>query len=387
MAGWAARERAVRGRRGPLRVVGASGRASAPRAVRTRGAATGGAPRERVRTPGVRGPGSGVRVHATLRARSMRQQAQYRIQAVVEMTGVPAATLRMWERRYGLPAPERTAAAYRLYSDHDVALIRRVRELCDAGLAPAEAARTVLSLQDARRRFADLEQGAYDQAVERIVAAVQRFDVRALESSVQEAMFLGPATALFHRVLAPALRQIGERWHAGALSVGQEHLASEILGNAARLALRMAQPEQARGVAVLACFADEEHVAPLYGVGLRLAERGVRSVLLGVRTPPSAVGQAVLDLPADLVGLSVTIEPPSARLEELLAGYAAACGDTPWLVGGLAAPRMRAAIETHGGVVAPHEPGELGKLLDLLLPARGAGFPAAGRRRGETPDV
>lgn len=68
---------------------------------------------------------------------------KYRIQAVADMTGIPAATLRAWERRYGVPAPERTESSYRLYSDTDVDLIRRLRELCDGGMAPAEAARVV----------------------------------------------------------------------------------------------------------------------------------------------------------------------------------------------------------------------------------------------------
>ncbi|WP_434422398.1 MerR family transcriptional regulator [Nannocystis pusilla] len=45
---------------------------------------------------------------------------RYRIQSVAEMTGVSAATLRAWERRYGLPAPRRSSSAYRLYSDRDV---------------------------------------------------------------------------------------------------------------------------------------------------------------------------------------------------------------------------------------------------------------------------
>ena len=56
-------------------------------------------------------------------------RGKYRIHTVAEMTGVPAATLRAWERRYGVPVPARTSSAYRVYSDADIALIRRVVEL------------------------------------------------------------------------------------------------------------------------------------------------------------------------------------------------------------------------------------------------------------------
>jgi DNA-binding transcriptional MerR regulator len=68
---------------------------------------------------------------------------RFRIQVVSELTAVPAPTLRAWERRYGIPTPARTASAYRLYSDHDVAMVRRLRDLCANGMSIAEAARMI----------------------------------------------------------------------------------------------------------------------------------------------------------------------------------------------------------------------------------------------------
>ena len=61
-------------------------------------------------------------------------KGKYRIQTVAEMTGVPASTLRTWEQRYGFPTPDRTASAYRVYSDDDIREIMRVRELCDRAI-------------------------------------------------------------------------------------------------------------------------------------------------------------------------------------------------------------------------------------------------------------
>ncbi len=66
---------------------------------------------------------------------------RFRINWVAENTGVAEATLRAWERRYQVPKPSRTPSGYRLYSPDDVALVRKMRELCEAGVAPAEAAK------------------------------------------------------------------------------------------------------------------------------------------------------------------------------------------------------------------------------------------------------
>lgn len=64
----------------------------------------------------------------------------YRINWVAEQTGIPETTLRAWERRYGVPEPERTPSGYRIYSVDDVRKVQRMRELCAGGMSPSQAA-------------------------------------------------------------------------------------------------------------------------------------------------------------------------------------------------------------------------------------------------------
>ena len=44
----------------------------------------------------------------------------YNLKAVVQETGLKPDTLRAWERRYGIPEPDRTGGGHRLYSQHDI---------------------------------------------------------------------------------------------------------------------------------------------------------------------------------------------------------------------------------------------------------------------------
>ena len=80
----------------------------------------------------------------------MPQRARYRIRTVSTKTGVPAATLRAWERRYGIPNPLRTESAYRLYRETDIEQIKLLKRMVDEGLAPSEAAR-LLKLKEERQ--------------------------------------------------------------------------------------------------------------------------------------------------------------------------------------------------------------------------------------------
>lgn len=299
----------------------------------------------------------------------------YRIQAVSKLCGVPPATLRAWERRYGVPAPSRTASAYRLYGDEDISLIIKMRDLVRTGMAAAEAARTVLAEAPRPTETPEHpepssvlnENDPYVEARDRIVEATVRFDPDGLEHEVSRALTLGPALAIFENTLGPALHAIGNLWHEGSLTLAQEHLASQTIGATLIQLLRLTQPIQASRRAALACFADEDHSLALYGVGLRLASWGFRTLLLGARTPPAAIARVQSSLNPDVIALSATVLPPASAARELVDAYADACRNTVWVVGGAAAESMRAWIEARGGLVADNDYADVRRNIERAL--------------------
>lgn len=301
----------------------------------------------------------------------MPHRGKYRIQTVAEMTGVPAATLRAWERRYGIPTPERSSSSYRLFGDHDVAAIRRLKQLCDAGMSPAEAARLLAGVEEASNTA--VEPDPYLRAGAAILAAIEDFDPPAVERAIRAAMFMGSASTVFQRVIGPTMRTVGERWHAGSFSIAQEHLASHALGSAARDMLRLLEPASAAPEAIVACFADEEHALPLYGVSFALVQWGYLPIVLGARTPPAAIRHAVERLAPALVALSVTVEPAPARARELVQGYAEAVAAVPWVVGGAGVEAMREQIERAGGIaVGTRALDEVKQIIDKRLRSMGS---------------
>ncbi|WP_437317951.1 MerR family transcriptional regulator [Sorangium sp. So ce385] len=296
--------------------------------------------------------------------------SRYRIHAVSKMCGVSSATLRAWERRYGVPSPARTASAYRLYSDDDVAVIKKMRDYVNGGMAAAEAARMVLETEAPRAPAPSNGGDAFAGASERIVDAAIRFDPDALEAEVNRALSLGPAVTIFERALGPALERIGDLWHEGKITVAQEHLASQVLGATLLHLLRLAQPGESGRRVLLAAFADEDHVLGLFGVGLRFCAWGFRSIVLGPRTPPAAIARAVESLAPDMVALTVAIPPPPPTARELIDAYADACRDAAWIVGGAGSEALRPFIEARGGIVAAPDIGEIRAQVESALLSR-----------------
>ncbi|MFO0611694.1 MAG: hypothetical protein U0414_03835 [Polyangiaceae bacterium] len=104
------------------------------------------------------------------------------------------------------------------------------------------------------------------------------------------------------------------------------------------------------------------------GAALELASWGYRPLLLGARTPPTAIARAALA--PDLVGLSATIAPePASAARELMDAYADACLDVPLLVGGAAAGVLAPFAAARGAHVMPNDPEARRKLVEHVLAA------------------
>lgn len=68
-----------------------------------------------------------------------RVEPEYTMQVVVTRTGVPADTIRSWERRHGFPRPRRDGTNQRVYAESDIQAIRRLSELRALGWSMPEA--------------------------------------------------------------------------------------------------------------------------------------------------------------------------------------------------------------------------------------------------------
>lgn len=153
----------------------------------------------------------------------------YTIKRAAEQTGVPVATLRAWERRYGVVTPARTDSGYRVYDEDALRRLVRMRDLVAQGWAPKQAAAQVVALvaddgitQDAARDTG----GVQTDAAARFVDAAARLDGVAIASVLDEVMAQSSFESFADGWLMPALTELGEAWSSGAVSVSGEHLAA-----------------------------------------------------------------------------------------------------------------------------------------------------------------
>jgi MerR family transcriptional regulator, light-induced transcriptional regulator len=170
----------------------------------------------------------------------------YTIKRAAELTGISVATLRAWERRYGVVSPQRSDGGYRLYGPEDVRALAIMNSLVNEGWSAREAAaettRRLSSRDPAGReapfgrgeresrgaRVAPLRPGGRYQSedAEAFVRAAERLDSASATAVLDARFALGTFEHVVDDWLMPTLQLVGEEWAHGRLTVAGEHLVS-----------------------------------------------------------------------------------------------------------------------------------------------------------------
>jgi len=235
------------------------------------------------------------------------------VAAVARRIGIAPATLRTWDRRYGLGPSVHVAGSHRRYSGTDVARIDLMRKLMLNGVLPSVAAQSALS-QDVTpvNLGADLipalpphvvtETESYADNVialdgsKIIIRALNRaastLDAAGCDQVISNSLETHGVVWTWENVLIPVLVALGEKWEQTGEGVEQEHLIAEsITGLFRNLASGVTEPENVRPV-LLACAPHELHTIPMYAIAAGLAEQNIASRVLGARMPADALAAA-----------------------------------------------------------------------------------------------
>jgi MerR family transcriptional regulator, light-induced transcriptional regulator len=131
--------------------------------------------------------------------------------------------------------------------------------------------------------------------------------------------------ALYQRVVAPAMHELGRLWEEGVITIADEHMATalthRVLGalRAPSFAKAVFEPDSDRPRAMLAAVQGEQHALALRMAADLLEDAGYQALYLGANVPTAALLEAIELLSPGLLALSATM-PDSVRiLERVLA--------------------------------------------------------------------
>lgn len=269
----------------------------------------------------------------------------YNLKAVVMETGLKPPTIRAWERRYGMPQPQRTAGGHRLYSQHDIDSLKWLvarqaegmsishavelwRTLTAQGedplseQAPLVASKTpAMTTPPSGTEIAELRQ--------EWVAACLAFDRQTAEQVLARAFALFPPEVVSVELLQAGLSEVGNLWYEGDASVQQEHFTSAMSVQRMEMLIASAPPPMRPERIIVASAQDDYHVFSPLLLTYLLRRRGWDVLYLGADVPAAELEETVTQANPHVLIFSSQLLTTAASLVDItstLAGYDVAIG-------------------------------------------------------------
>ena len=295
----------------------------------------------------------------------------YNTKAVVQQTGIPAPTLRAWERRYTFLLPGRADNSYRRYSERDIVVIRWLKERVDSGMSISQAIALFRHL-DEERNASNLQQeeflsegektafqvtfpasssngqtqsviesetkkkvqtsdemtseqgdssqvkienkqdtlpATYDMRTtkNRLLGAFKLLDESTAENLMASMLAIYPVEQVCANLITPTLWDIGLLWEQEKITVSVEHFASAFFRGILTNLFHVALDIATGPLVIVCCAPGEAHELAPLMLALLLRRAGIHVVYLGQSIETSGLLDTIKELNTTLLCVSLTL--------------------------------------------------------------------------------
>lgn len=234
---------------------------------------------------------------------------KFTIETVSKMTGIPAPSLRNWEKRYGFPSPDRTSGGHRYYTAGDVEFLKKAVHWIEEGQSLVEIAR--IYRQVAVTEPATVVAGAgapvvddVSYRVQLIYEALLNFDQMATLQHYATLSAKLSVEQLFDRVFESILKRVGQDWLTGQISVAQEHFVSAFVRLKLSTFLSLDFPPTQTPKVLATTLTEERHEGELMLIAAHLKFRGYPVFYFGTDLPADDLKSVIKEIKPDVICVS-----------------------------------------------------------------------------------
>ena len=144
---------------------------------------------------------------------------RYSIRDLDRLSGIKAHTIRVWERRYGIIKPHRTATNRRRYDDADLRMIINISILRRNGFKISEIAGLTGSEIEEKVSFLTTEILNSDTQIDTMVRAMVDLNENEVNDLLNKSMIHRGLEETMTALVFPFLKRIGVMWQTGSFYV------------------------------------------------------------------------------------------------------------------------------------------------------------------------
>jgi methanogenic corrinoid protein MtbC1 len=238
--------------------------------------------------------------------------------------GVAKETLRVWERRYGFPSPQRDANGERIYPPGQVHKLVLIKRLIDQGYRPGKIVgmeTAALAELGGKPVSGPAARSLDDPEIVACLDLLRSHKLTPLRQRLSQAMLTMGMKRCVIELIAPLTTAVGVAWAQGRLAVFEEHLYADMLETLMRSAIVAAtghRSDELRPRVILTTVPQERHNLGLLMAEALMALEGASCISLGVQTPLADIVEAVRSQQADIVALSFSgVTSPRAAVDNI----------------------------------------------------------------------
>jgi DNA-binding transcriptional MerR regulator len=245
---------------------------------------------------------------------------RYTLKDLEKLTGIKAATIRIWERRYRIISPHRTSTNRRWYDNEDLKYLINISVLYRNNIKISKIATLPgTELKVKAKKLLD-ESSDYDIQINSLILSMIGFNENAVNEILLRSIINVGFEECFTGLVFPFLQRVGMMWHTGSASVGAEHFVSNIFRRRLITAIDTLPPASNSGRKKIIMYLpeDELHELGLLFYTYVIRKFGHEVVYLGQSTPFTALSQVNQQWDADILITGLASGLPYQKPEEYL---------------------------------------------------------------------
>jgi DNA-binding transcriptional MerR regulator/methylmalonyl-CoA mutase cobalamin-binding subunit len=234
-------------------------------------------------------------------------------------TGITTHTLRIWEKRYDYPKSIRLPSGHRRYLPQEIERLRAVARTIKLGFRAGkvvggtlEELHNLMGFESKRSSKVplstqpDFPQDQYDSKINQWIDWISEYDEENLNIEMHREWGAQGPLSFVTNLAAPLIKQIGDSWQCGDLTVAQEHFATDILSNFLGSRWRRQNERKQGKTAILTTLPGESHLLGLQMCAVVMSTTDWKIVSLGLDTPEEEIINTVNQCGAPLLCASVS---------------------------------------------------------------------------------
>lgn len=211
----------------------------------------------------------------------------YSIKELVQLTGIKAHTIRIWEQRYELLEPSRSDTNIRKYSDAELKKLLNISFLNKNGLKIGKiASLNEKQINSKVKELAFEKMNDEDQVVQFLTDAVLLFDSEQFRALIDSYVLANSIEIFFEKIIPSYFKNLGILWQINIIRPAQEHFSSQILSEYLIAKIHaLPKVNNPKKKCVLFLHQNEMHEFGILYAYYLLAKTGIQVTYLGPMVP------------------------------------------------------------------------------------------------------